>query len=443
MRSGLLFLVIGLSAGAIGYLEIRHQAEREMWRAETTRLAGRLEQAEGLADERAQALAAAQGEARRGDEAEAELNGLEARILDTAAELAMLESDRAVAADRAESALDDLKEQVRALTAIEMDLAALDERRRHLVRHVGIVEERLHQAEAGAAERQKRSETLDRDIASLAIRRETLRARLETAEQALAETTLALAAKEPAGTNGHASPEAPLTQEEPIDVALSRPAVEGDEIEDRDRSRGLYQFGSLSAAPEAAEAGQGGLPPASEDWSDGLAEGAEDANWAEDQYLMGLRLLSSAEQSSGTRELSDAILAFKAVLGEWPKERDRMRWAIARSDLGYALALFGKREGDAGVLEQAALACREALGEFGRNETPMLWAAAQHHLGVSLGGLADMRDDGTLLNESIEALEQAIAAFKDAGAEADARKVETRLREAYARLPAASDGEAE
>ncbi|MEM7044209.1 MAG: hypothetical protein AAF543_15475, partial [Pseudomonadota bacterium] len=152
-------------------------------------------------------------------------------------------------------------------------------------------------------------------------------------------------------------------------------------------------------------------------------------------YLLGLRLLSTAERSSGTRELSDAILAFKAVLGEWPKQRDPKRWAIARSDLGYALALLGKRTADVGVLEEAAAASRDALLELGRWETPLLWAAAQHHLGVSLDGLAEVREDSDLRQASIEALEQAIDAFKQAGANDDARKVERRLRESNAALP--------
>ncbi|MGI9485931.1 MAG: hypothetical protein ACR2RF_08630, partial [Geminicoccaceae bacterium] len=141
--------------------------------------------------------------------------------------------------------------------------------------------------------------------------------------------------------------------------------------------------------------------------------------------------------NSGTRELNDAILAFKAVLGEWPKQRDPMRWAIARSDLGYALALLGKRQRNAGILEQAAVACRDALGQFKRSETPLLWAAAQHHLGVSLGGLADVSGDSDLRQASIEALEEAVAVFNNAGAAGDAQKVERRLREASAQIPAA------
>lgn len=433
MKSGLLLLIIATSAAAIGYLEIRHQAAREDWRAEASRLTGRLERAESLAGERMKALADAERKHRQEAQSAARLADLEAHILDAAAELAILESDRAVARDRADKAIDDLKEQVRAFTAIEMDMATLGQRRQRLERHVDTVENRLQRAETGAAERQKLAEQLDRDIAGLAVRRETLQAKLSAAERTMAETALAAAAR----ASGDGAIPAPATEPtgEPAAIPAIAPAsiVENGEIEDRDRTRGLYQFGSLSAEPEDSDAGQGGPPSREED--EGADERSRASDWAEDQYLMGLTLLSTAEQNSGTRELSDAILAFKAVLGEWPRERDPMRWAIARSDLGYALALLGKRQGSAGVLEEAAAASREALDQFKPRETPLLWAAAQHHLGVSLGALADVRDDPNLRQGSIEALEQAIAAFKDAGAETDAQKAEKRLRETVARLP--------
>lgn len=439
MKAGLLLLVITASAGAIGYLEIRHQAERETWRAEATRLGGRLDEAERLAEQQAEALSDAQRDNRREEKATAELAELEAHILDAAAELARLESDRAVARDRADTAFHDLQEQVRSLATIEMDMAALGEQRRRIEREVEMIEEQLHLAEAGAAERQKRSEALDRDIAGLAIRKETLLASLGAAERTMAATALARMVERSTATAN--LPSTPAPPPEPIQQA-ARPAAitESAAAQDGDRARGLYQFSSLSAEPSAVNGGQGGLPPRSStlDGSKGSDREDENSNWAEDQYLLGLRLLSTAEQNSGTRELNDAILAFKAVLGEWPKQRDPMRWAIARSDLGYALALLGKRQRDAGILEQAAVACRDALGQFKRGETPLLWAAAQHHLGVSLGGLADVRDDPDLREASIEALEEAVAAFKDAGAEGDAQKAEKRLREANAQIPAAA-----
>ncbi|MEM8948564.1 MAG: hypothetical protein AAGA21_15325 [Pseudomonadota bacterium] len=434
MNAGMLLLAITVSVCAVGYLEIRHQAERETWRAEMSRLDGELENAKRLADKHAEALSQARRRDRGEKKAATELAELEAQILDAAAELARLESDRSVARHRADTALVDLKDQVRALTTIEMDIAALGKQRQRIEADVESTEARLLQAEAGAAERQKRSEALDRDIASLAIRKETVLAKLEATERTLAANALAKMAEQstavavlPKEEPAAQKPEAVRQAKAP--AAIVEPAV----VEERDRSRGLYQFGSLSADPLAVESGQGGLPPSSSAKSaDRLEQKDGSANWAEDQYLLGLRLLTSAEQNSGTRELNEAILAFKAVLGEWPKQRDPMRWAIARSDFGYALALLGKRQGDAETLEQAAVACRDALGHFKRSETPLLWAAAQHHLGVSLSGLADISDDPDLRQASIEALSEAIGAFKDAGADGDARKVEKRLRETTA-----------
>ncbi len=438
MRAGLFLLVITASVCALGYLEIRHQAERENWRAEAARLDGRLDAAERLAEERAKALSDVENGDRGEKEAKAKLAGLEAQILDAATELARLESDRAVARDRADTALLDLKSQVRALTSIEMDMAALGERRRRVEHEVMMVEERLHQAEIGAAERQKRSEALDRDIAGLAIRKETVLANLGAAERAMAANALASVveqSREMAALSARKTPEPPPTPVRQTTASIAEDAA----APDRDRTRGLYQFGSLSAEPTAVNGGQGGLPPPSSTPERAEQEGGA-ANWAEDQYLLGLRLLSTAEQNSGTRELNDAILAFKAVLGEWPKQRDPMRWAIARSDFGYALALLGKRQGDPSILEQAAAACRDALGQFKRDEAPLLWAAAQHHLGDSLGGLADIGDDPNFRKASIQALEEAVAAFKDAGADGDAQKAEKRLREASAQTPAGAAG---
>lgn len=436
MRPYALVLILAVGVGALGYQEISRQAEREKWRAETTRLNDELERAEGLENERLQTLASTLDHDRKIEEAAAKLAKLEERILDAAAELAMLESDRAVAKGRAEAALDDLKMQIHALTKIEMDMAGLGQRRHRLQNQIGVVEAQLRQAEKGAAERQKRAEALDRDIAGLAVRRETLLASLEAVERTMVEKALAMevresmdAAASPPVAAASSPPKAPAEASVPILASRSAPVIEGADDDGQDRTLGLYQFSSLSAEPDVESPGQGGLPPSRE-----RADEVGSTGWAEDQYLLGLDLLSTAERSSGTRELNEAILAFKAVLGEWPKQRDPMRWAIARSDFGYALALLGKRQGNPETLERAALACREALAMFEQNETPLLWAAAQHHLGVSLGGLADMAGDQGLRQASIEALEQAIATFKNAGAATDARKAESRLREATAKL---------
>lgn len=446
MKSGLLLLVMVLSAGAVGYLEITYQAAREAWRAETVRLTGRLQEAERLAEENTKALSGVDTVRRQEREAKAKLADLETRILDAAADLALLESERAVANDRAEAAMHDLKEQVRALTTIEIDLAALDKRRRRIEWQVETAGTQLQQAELGAAERQKRAEQLDRDVAALAIRRETLRARVKSTEADLAGTALAALAE---GSVEATDLEAPSPAPPPTPATRTAAVDRDTEAEDKvdpenvDRTLGLYQFDRLTAEPAAASGGQGGLPPSSQEWPDALDQKPDATDWAKDQYLMGLNLLSSAEQSSGVRELNDAVLAFKAVLGEWSKDRDPMRWAIAQSDLGYALALLGKRQGKANVLDQAATACRHALGEFERQETPLLWAAAQHHLGVSLGGLADVSGDPALRQASIEALEQAVDVFMGAGADADAKKATIRLRETKAQLPTNSTAPSE
>ena len=417
------FIAMGLAM--FGYVEIRSQAEHASLRADVARLTGALAEAEKLAEERGAALSSLERERQGWLKGRGKLADLEALILDKAAELALLESDRAVAEERADAAIKDLKEQIRSFTAIETDIASLDQKRRRMTEDLATVEKKLHQAEIGAAERQKRAETLDREIAGLAIRRETLLAKLDATERDLVAESLEKAGKSVVVEKAEPPrPEPLVVKAEPSIQAAA--AIDDERPSGGSATRGLYQFSRLSATPDL---------PKDEGLSDNVDVEAENESWVEDQYLLGLKLISSAERSSGTRELNDAVLALKAVLGEWTRDDDRMRWATARSDLGYALALLGKRQKNADTLEDAAEANRDALKELKRESAPMLWAAAMHHLGVSLGGLAELRADVDLWKESIQSLEVALAAFADAGAAPEAKKVELRLREAYANLP--------
>jgi chromosome segregation ATPase len=421
--------IIAMGMAMFGYVEIRSQAEHASLRADVARLTSALAEAEKAAEERGAALSSLERERQGWVRGTGKLADLEALILDKAAELALLESDRAVAEERADAAIRDLKEQVRSFTAIETDIASLDHKRRRLTEDLETVEQRLHLAEVGAAERQKRAETLDREIAGLAIRRETLLAKLDATERGLVAGALEKVKEE--ASKSVVVEKAEPSRPEPLVVNAEPPirtaTVVDEEAPSRaNATRGLYQFSRLSATPDL---------PKDEVLSEEVGLGTDNESWVEDQYLLGLKLISSAERSSGTRELSDAVLALKAVLGEWTRDDDRIRWATARSDLGYALALLGKRQKNADTLEDAAEASREALNELQRDSAPMLWAAAKHHLGVSLGGLAELRADVDLWKESIESLESALAAFGDAGAAPEAKKVELRLREAYAGLP--------
>ena len=442
-------VLLTIFACALGYLEIRHQAEREIWRGETSALAARMERAERLARERARALSASESDRAQWARSSSRLADLEARILDAAAELARIESERIVAKDRAAKVIVDLKRQIRSLTTIEMDISALDHQRRRLQQHVDAVEERLVQAETGAAERQKRAEALDREIAELAMRREVLSAQLEAGKDVLRAEVADIMLDETiqdadadAGRVAVASPDRQPTGVSPEQAikpaaAPASAAVSDDATVDiASRSRGLYRFGSLSVEQAAlATYEEGGPTSLADPGAPSFDDEVEAANWAEDQYSLGLNLISTGERNSGTRELREAVLAFRAVLGEWPKERDPVRWSMARSDLGYAMALLGKREKDLAMLQDAEMACRDALSHFTPKETPLLWGAAQHHLGVSLSGLAELKDDLGLWQDSIEALKQAASTFKEVGVENDARKVEVRLREAYAKVP--------
>ena len=422
-----LICVAALGVLGFGYAEIRYQAERAALRADVARLTVDLAKAEKLAAERGKTLVALKDGRRDQTAAAEELAGLEARILDKAAELALLESDRLVAEERASEAIQDLKKQVHAFAAIETDMTILNQQRHRLKRDVELVEAKLQRAELGAAERQDQVDKLDHEVANLALLRETLKARLETAERDVAARTLETDEEKDPATE--VRPSASAIADADAEQSITPAALPKKQpASDEKPRRGLYQFSRLSATPDAMLEEE---EPAIE-----IGEDTKTAAWIEDQYVLGLTLLANAERRSGTRELGDAVLAFKAVLGEWSKDDNRIRWATARSDLGYALALLGKRRQDRRLLDDAAEASRDALGELEREAVPMLWAAAQHHLGLSLSGLADIEEDVELRKEAIKSLEAAFNVFDEAGAAPEASKVKTTLREAYAHLPA-------
>ncbi len=437
MKATAVFMIIALcGVGAAVYLVVEQRAERARWQTEAGRLNDRIAELEQLAEQRREAPSRQDlGDEQAGklDDARARLGKIEARILDTTAKLAQLESDRVVAEDRAAAALRNLRQQVRTFVEIEEDLTALDTRRRDLQKQIAGAEWQRDRAADDIAARQKQARALEQDIARLALRRETMIARAQVAEQrSSVEPTMAAAPKPPEPTRPPV-----IRAANAVDQAL---IVEPDGIgADQDRTKGLYRFEQLRVdrTDQLSADGDAADP---DDRQDGSTGGASDRAttdaWAEKQYLMGLTLLTTGEQSSGTRELNEAILAFKAVLGEWPRDRDPMRWAIIRNDLGYALALLGQRQSDVATLEAAALACRDALAEFRRDDSPILWATAQRNLGVTLSGIAAIKNDETLWRRAIEALQQAVEVFQDAGAEAEAERADRRLRDAHHNLTA-------
>ncbi|MGI9449568.1 MAG: hypothetical protein ACR2QH_02805, partial [Geminicoccaceae bacterium] len=419
MKAAALFAgVAALAILAGAYSTARHHTEREAWRLESKRLSTEIADLERRVEIQSKRRSSQQpynGSERVLVDATEQLSAIEAEILKNRADLVQLKSDRLVADEYAKSSFEKLRQQVRKTTEIEQDLVELHARRLRIRNRIASAKEKVEALTATIADRQDYAASLDRRIAELAIREETARARLAIAKEA--ETSIA---------STDAPNEVSVKKSAPVKVAeapapkaeasIDRAALSD---QDQDRSKGLYRFKSLTV-----DQGLGGPVSLSkneakaDDDSAADEQAASDA-WALKQYELGRILIARSENHSGTRELNEAVLAFKAVLNEWPKDRNPERWAATQSDLGYALTLLGKRHGSVGTLESAAIACRNALAEIKQDRTPLLWATAQYNLGLTLSGIAEIKNDEELWKNAIEALQQSVETFEEEGAGAE------------------------
>jgi hypothetical protein len=432
-----LFALLGW--GLAGYQQLERRASAARVEAERVRLAARIE---GLEDatvrryrdeaDHLDGLHAAQVEV-----ASAQLEEIRTAILEARAELDQLASDRAAATALADDALSDLRERVRSVTEIEHDLARLARERGLLMEDARQSQQQVDQATLQVEQRLTLADHLEQRIAYLALQQETMQAQLELIETAEVSTTLAAAS----GVDAAALPEGGKTAPDPAASEAVPPLPH--EEEDQDRSRGLYRFSHLDVdgAEEDENSTVAALIPAARNDPPEAGDRAS-AVWAEEQYLLGLTLMARGEQSTGTTELADAVLAFRAALSEWTAASDDepLRRAIAQNDLGYALALLGQRQSNVALLEEAAAACRGAMAEFARDETPLLWAAAQHSLGVSLAGLAEVNQDREFWRRAANAFQLALEVFQAEGAASEIQKVQRRLEDAHRQLQIAAKG---
>lgn len=464
MKAAVLFATIAALAIVAGaFSAARQQAERDAWRVESGRLRAEIAALERRVDDgrsrRQPQSQPSDGRVQALNDARARLSMIEAEILENRAALVQLKSDRLVAEEYARSSLETLRRQVRKTTEIEQDLAVLQSRRLQIRNHIDSAEEKTKELAGIISTRQEYATSLDQRIAELVIRQEVASSRLGLTEQ---EEALRLAALEsleavkaspveaepPARTVEAAAvePEPKLRAETAVSAA-GAPVVEAPVVEtpvnegadlDQDRSKGLYRFKNLSVEPGLGgpAVGAGDETEVAARTDDAKTDRTASDEWASKQYDLGRALVTRGERNSGTRELNEAVLAFRAALGEWPKDRDALRWAVTQSDLGYALALLGQRQRDVGVLEEAAIACRGALAEIVQDRTPLLWATAHYNLGLTLSGMATIRDDEILWQNAIEALQQSVDVFEGAGAGAEASKATRRLQDAHTQLTA-------
>ncbi len=84
-------------------------------------------------------------------------------------------------------------------------------------------------------------------------------------------------------------------------------------------------------------------------------------DWAEAQLELGRALATKGQGRSGTRELTDAALAFRAVAREWNREKTPLKWATVQFELGRTLALSSRRSGDPSVRQESIAALGNAL----------------------------------------------------------------------------------
>src|SRR5437660_888246 len=126
----------------------------------------------------------------------------------------------------------------------------------------------------------------------------------------------------------------------------------------------------------------------------------------------GARLGAGAEQSRrcspGSRKARDRnsaasgrIVAYRAALEEYTRERVPLHWAVTQNNLSNALSSLGERESGTARLEEAIVAHRAALEERTRERVPLDWAATQNNLGAALQRLAERESGTARLEEAV------------------------------------------
>ncbi|MGI9418202.1 MAG: hypothetical protein ACR2RA_10245 [Geminicoccaceae bacterium] len=84
-------------------------------------------------------------------------------------------------------------------------------------------------------------------------------------------------------------------------------------------------------------------------------------NWADAQFELGKSLASRGRRRSGTRQLQEAVLAFKAAAGEWSHSQVPLKWAAVHFELGRTLALLSQRSGNPAFRTASIKALNDSL----------------------------------------------------------------------------------
>jgi tetratricopeptide (TPR) repeat protein len=140
------------------------------------------------------------------------------------------------------------------------------------------------------------------------------------------------------------------------------------------------------------------------------------------QNNLGNALASLGQRESGTARLEEAVTAYRAALGEFPRERVPLQWAGTQNNLGTALQTLGERESGTARLEEAVAAYRAALQERTRERVPLDWAATQNNLGAALAtlGARQAASDPALARRTLAEAREAMAGALEVRREAKA-----------------------
>ncbi|MCO5056962.1 MAG: tetratricopeptide repeat protein [Rhizobiaceae bacterium] len=158
--------------------------------------------------------------------------------------------------------------------------------------------------------------------------------------------------------------------------------------------------GDNAALTRAIEAGR---------WALRIAEELGDREGqAATQNNLGNALRRLGERERDTTHLEEAVVAYRAALLEFTRERVPLRWGHTQNNLGVVLATLGLRNSDRVRLEEAIDAYRAALLEITRERVPLDWAATQNNLGNALGTIGERESGTAKLQEAVDAYRAAL-----------------------------------
>jgi tetratricopeptide (TPR) repeat protein len=130
--------------------------------------------------------------------------------------------------------------------------------------------------------------------------------------------------------------------------------------------------------------------------------------WAWIQNNLGLDLVALSDYVPGTKDVSDAVLAFQEALQVRKRDRLPLEWARTRSNLGRAIYILSERKGDSKKLEESIDILRSAIEEQNQQNAPSDWARTQNRLAMALLTLGERENQIEKIQEAEKAVREAL-----------------------------------